>query len=198
MGFEEADGTGRRCFKRRRINVFPDKCVVDTNVPIAANDPPDRDYSRDCVIACVEAIQHVLTNGGLVVDKSGEIYREYLGKLAIGKPGPGNEFMKWVHDFQWREDKVTRVEIHCLNDTYEEFPKHDGLNNFDISDRKFVAVANGCKNMHKPPIFQATDAKWWGWKDALSTAGIEVRFLCLDYVKEKFKEKHSNKKPKSK
>ena len=174
------------------MNELPDRYVVDTNVPIAANDPPDGDYSRDCVMACVEAIQHVLTNGGLVVDESGEIYKEYLGRLAIGKPGPGNEFMKWVHDFQWREDKVTRVEIHCLNDTdkeFKEFPEHDGLGDFDPSDRKFVAVANACADTDKPPILQATDSKWWGWRKALSEVGIDVCFLCPGYVKEKYRKK---------
>lgn len=179
------------------MNELPDKCVVDTNVPIAANDPPDRDYSRDCVIACIEVVQHILTNGGLVVDKSNEIYEEYMGQLAIGKSGPGNEFMKWVHDHQWRKDKVTRVEIHCLDNTYKEFPEHDDLErdfDFDNSDRKFVAVANAYPNTHKPPIFQATDVKWWGWKDALSEVGIEVRFLCPDYVKEKYSKKKSKSK----
>ena len=31
--------------------------------------------------------------------------------------------------------------------------------------------------------------KWWGWKDALSEVGIDVRFLCPDYVKEKYANK---------
>lgn len=183
--------------------MFPDKCVVDTNVPIVANDPLDGDYSQDCVMACVEAIEHVLNKGGLVVDASNRIYEEYLDNLAIGKPEPGlgNEFMKWVHDFQWREDKVTRVEIHCLNDTeqkFKEFPVHDGLDGFDRSDRKFVAVANACADTDKPPILQATDSKWWGWRKALSEVGIDVEFLCPDYVKEKYREKVEEKDRKKK
>ena len=41
----------------------------------------------------------------------------------------------------------------------------------------------------KPPILQATDSKWWGWKDALAEVGITVHFLCPDYVKAKYAEK---------
>ncbi len=71
--------------------------------------------------------------------------------------------------------------------SYQEFPKHDDLNDFDKSDRKFVAVANACTG--KPPILQATDSKWWGWKDALNDVGITVHFLCPEYAKTKYAEK---------
>ncbi len=44
----------------------------------------------------------------------------------------------------------------------------------------FVAVAKA--HPSNPTIFQATDSKWWGWKDALAREGITVSFLCPDYV----------------
>lgn len=56
-----------------------------------------------------------------------------------------------------------------------------------MSDRKFVAVVNAHKK--KPPIYQATDSKWWGWNDALEEVGIHVEFLCPDYIKSKYKKK---------
>ena len=85
--------------------------------------------------------------------------------------------------------KSREFQLIALNSTYKEFPEHDGLVNFDIDDRKFVAVANAHSDTHKPPIFQATDSKWWGWKDALSKVGITVCFLCPSYVKEKHAKK---------
>ncbi len=176
------------------MNDLPDKCVVDTNVPIVANLATSNDQNNDiplkCINTCVEAIEHVVVNGGLVIDEIGEIFEEYRGKLAIrGEPGQGDKFMKWVHDFQWTPDKVTRIPIHRRNGTYKEFPEHDGLKNFDINDQKFVAVANEHSDTQKPPIFQATDSKWLEWKDALSEVGITVRFLCPDYVEEKYAKK---------
>ena len=95
--------------------------------------------------------------------------------------------MKWVHDHRWGFPDEDRVPITKTRDTYEEFPDHPGLENFDLSDRKFVAVANA--HPAKPQSLEATDSKWWGWKDALAEAGITVIFLCEDWIKKKYKEK---------
>lgn len=99
----------------------------------------------------------------------------------------GDSFMKWVHDHRWSLLDSQRVEITKNNESYNEFPAHDGLNNFDNSDRKFVAVSNA--HSDKPTILQATDSKWWGWKDALSECGITVQFMCERYIESKYQEK---------
>lgn len=172
---------------------LPKKCVVDTNVPMTAN------YSRDpegtprelvrCVLACVEAIEQVIKIGGLVIDAGGEIFDEYRRQqlLMKGQQGVGDRFMKWVHDHQWNDQKIDRIPITKSGESYDEFPEHAGLVQFDKDDRKFVAVANA--HPEKPPILQATDSKWWGWKDALAEVGIEVVFLDPFYVEEKYREK---------
>lgn len=170
---------------------LPKKCLLDTNVPINANraiNPLDiPDDLAGCVLSCVEAVEHVVNKGGLVVDSGGEIFAEYRNKLLMsGQPGVGDRFMKWVHDNQWSFPQEDRVTITRNGDSYDEFPNHDGLSNFDLSDRKFVAVANA--HPAKPPILQATDSQWWGWKDTLEEVGITVLFLCSDYVKKKYEE----------
>lgn len=171
---------------------LPKKCLVDTNVPIKANDAREPsaipDDLVDCVARCVDAIEQVMKHGGLVMDYDNEIYDEYLNKLCLsGQKGMGDAFMKWVHDHGWDFSKVDRVPLFKEAESYNEFPVHPGLENFDPSDRKFVATANA--HPDKPPILQATDSKWWGWKDALAEVGINVRFLCPDYVKNKYSEK---------
>ncbi len=95
--------------------------------------------------------------------------------------------MKWVHDNRWSLLDTDRVAITKNDESYDEFPAHPGLENFDKSDRKFVAVANA--HPAKPPILQATDSKWWGWKDALMEVGITVQFICPKYVKTKHAKK---------
>jgi hypothetical protein len=70
---------------------------------------------------------------------------------------------------------------------YTTFPEHEDLDKFDPADKKFVALANA--HPRKPPILQATDSKWWGWKDALSACGITVEFLCPDEVREIYERK---------
>jgi hypothetical protein len=68
------------------------------------------------------------------------------------------------------------VRITPKGESYEEFPDHPGLADFDPSDRKFVAAANA--HPDRPPILQATDSKWWGWSEALEACGLSVVFLC--------------------
>ncbi|MCP4574698.1 MAG: hypothetical protein GY846_00195 [Deltaproteobacteria bacterium] len=170
----------------------PRKCVIDTNVPKNANLAIDPENIPDdltmCVMACVEVVEYIIKIGGLVVDSGEEIFDEYRNNLSMsGQHGVGNHFMKWVHDNRWNFPQEDRVTITEHGDSYSEFPKHDGLSDFDISDRKFVAVANA--HPAKPPIIQATDSKWWGWKDFLKEVGITVQFLCSDYIEAKYQEK---------
>ena len=171
---------------------YPDLCVVDTNVAKTANlaTQPDvaSDVSDECVMACIEAIEHVIKKKGLVIDAGDEIFDEYRQQLSMsGQPGMGDSFMKWVHDHRWSLPDSQRVEITKNEDSYNEFPAHDGLNNFDKSDHKFAAVSNA--HSDKPTILQATDSKWWGWKDALSECGITVQFMCECYIQTKYQEK---------
>lgn len=169
-----------------------EKRIVDTNVPATANlalkpDSIDND-KLSCVFACVEAIEDVIEHGGLVIDDHDEIFDEYRANLSLaGQPGVGDRFLKWVHDHRWSFPEEDRVPITKTGSTYEEFPEHEGLRHFDLSDRKFVAVANG--HPHKPPILEATDSKWWGWKDALAKVGITVIFVCEDWISKKHNEK---------
>ncbi len=171
---------------------LPKKCLVDTNVPKTANLAlaPDKvpDELTGCVLACVEAVEHVIKKRGLVIDAGDEIFDEYRQQLSMkGQPGVGDHFMKWVHDNRWGLPDSDRVTITKNGESYHQFPDHEGLALFDSSDRKFIAVANA--HPDKPPILQATDRKWWGWKDLLAEVGITVHFLCPDYARAKYEEK---------
>ncbi len=171
---------------------LPTKCLVDTNVPKTANlatrPNPDSDVPEPCVLECINAVEHVIKKRGLIVDAGDEIFNEYRQQLSMkGQPGIGDAFMKWVNDHRHNPEYCDRVSITKTDDSYDEFPTHDGLENFDKSDRKFVAAANA--HADKPPIMQATDSKWWGWKDALAEVGITVQFLCPEYVEAKYAEK---------
>ena len=171
---------------------YPNLCVVDTNVAKTANlatqPDPESDVPPECVLGCIEAIEHVIKKKGLVIDAGDEIFDEYRQQLSMsGQPGMGDSFMKWVHDHRWSLPDSQRVEITKHDESYSEFPANEGLNNFGNSDRKFVAVSNAHPN--KPTILQATDSKWWGWKDALSECGIIVLFMCERYIESKYQEK---------
>jgi len=172
------------------MNKFPEKCLVDTNVPktanLALNPNTIPDELQCCVSACVDAIDAVVTKGHLVIDDGDEILTEYIQNLKLsGQPGVGDRFMKWVYN---NCGKFDRVKITKDGGSYKEYPTDEGLEKFDPSDRKFIAVANA--HPEKPPILEATDSKWWGYKDILDEAGIKIEFLCPEYVESKYREKY--------
>ncbi len=171
---------------------YPNLCVVDTNVlkiaNLAAQPDSDSDVPDICVLSCIEAVEHVIKKRGIVLDAGDEIFDEYRQQLSMkGQPGVGDAFMKWVHDHRYSLPDRQRVQITANDDSYDEFPAHEDLNNFDKSDRKFVAVSNA--HPDKPPILQATDSKWWGWKKALKECSIIVQFICPEYIETKYQEK---------
>jgi len=153
--------------------------VVDTNVPIAANGGDE--VAPDCVLACQSALVEVLGDRRrLAIDDDWRIIGEYRHKLrASGEPGLGDRFLKWVLTNWANPERCDLVPITARDEEageFEEFPKGEGLERFDPSDRKFVAVANA--HAERPPILQGLDSKWWGWNAALASAGITVNFLC--------------------
>jgi len=172
---------------------LPEKFLIDTNVPLTANNaikcPEDSQDWLDCAKQCILLLETIVkTKAGLVLDNTDEIFNEYSNKLSYrGQPGLGDKFFKWVHDNRFSFPEEDRVAITCDEESYLEFPKHPDLANFDPSDKKFIAVANA--HPQKPTIFEATDSKWWGWRKSLKAVGISDHFLGEDYVKRVFQQK---------
>lgn len=168
---------------------IPPCCILDTNIPVLANGTDD-DELYDLSDDCIDILMQLKSRGGLVLDDGNVIFDEYRANLRLsGQPGMGDQFMKWVHDHRWNENYCQLVSINCRdasNQIYEEFPDHPELADFDVSDRKFVSVSNA--HQDKPPIMQAVDYKWWGWKSALKEVGIDVRFLDPVLAERKYKE----------
>ncbi|WJV54675.1 hypothetical protein PCO85_04305 [Prodigiosinella aquatilis] len=175
---------------------LPKKFLVDTNVPKTANLASSLSTTPEdllqCALNCVELIESIVKEkNGLVLDYAGEIFNEYRGQLKMkGQPGVGDKFMKWVHDNQWSFPKKDLVTITKNGDSYTEFPEHKGLKDFDISDRKFIAVS--VTHDDTPPIYEATDCKWWGWKEALNEVRVRVIFLDEKYIQETYDRKFGN------
>jgi hypothetical protein len=155
-----------------------DVVVVDTNVPLTANGAATA--SAACMRACVDSLIELMSDRRrIAVDDGWRIIREYMNKLRpSGQPGLGDRFLKWVLTNRENPYRCEQVTIHPRGNAedFEEFPRVPGLEGFDPSDRKFVAVANA--HPGRPPILQGVDSKWWGWREALATAGIPVSFLC--------------------
>lgn len=172
---------------------FPKWCVVDTNVPKSANLALEIEKYHEedifsCIEQCIKSVNHVIQKGKLVLDEDGEIFQEYKNQLSLkGQPGMGDAFIKWVHDNQWKANKVNRVKITKTRDSFVEFPSNTELSNFDKSDRKFIAVANA--HPKNPTVLQAVDSKWWGYREVFRSEGIKVMFLCPELIEKLFNRK---------
>jgi len=158
--------------------------VVDTNVAMLASRlTPQADEC--CVAACINRLAAIKDSGGVLVDESGHILREYTKNLGhSGQPGAGHAFAKCAHDHQAIPSMVARVEITpTANGGWRkdlEFPDQPALKGFDRSDQKFVAVA--LASGANPQIFNAVDSDWWNHREALVDAGVAIDFLCPQHV----------------
>jgi len=157
--------------------------VVDTNVAVVAN-RRSQQASPDCVITCVERLRQIMSGWvKLVLDDMWRIIGEYMRNLrSSGEPGVGDAFLRWVltnKDNPERCELVTITPVETEND-YREFPSDPALSDFDPSDRKFIAVA--LAHPQKPPVLQAVDSKWWGFRDVLQRNGVAVEFICADDI----------------
>ena len=160
------------------------KVIIDTNVPIVANDHKSAQASSSCKNHCIAALRDVQHNHKLVLDQGWLVIREYLRHLnQKGRPGVGDEFMLWVLQNHYNPVHCERITITTLPNSadgndFAEFPTDPALINFDRADRKFVAIA--LAHPEKPPILNATDTDWWHHLSILEKRGVQVKFLCPD------------------
>jgi hypothetical protein len=68
---------------------------------------------------------------------------------------------------------------------FEEFPDDPALSNFDPDDRKFIAVALVYESVYqqKATLLQAADSQWYGFRETLVRNGLEVEFICEEYIR---------------
>ena len=151
--------------------------IVDTNVILVANGQHDN-TSPECVRNCAKNLDDVMRSNRIALDSGYRILKEYQNKTNPRKAkGPGDAFVKWALQVCGDQNRCDQVDIH---DEYErgfkEFPSDPNLQDFDLSDRKFIAVA--ITHGHNPTVLQATDSKWVKYESALKSNKISVEFLC--------------------
>ena len=157
--------------------------VIDTNVAVCANGASHADPT--CVIACIDILTAIQSEGIVVLDDGMLILKEYMDHLSLsGEPGVGDAFMKWVWNVQADENLCERVALtpRLVNgsEDFFEFPDDPDLADFDLSDRKFVAAA--LTSINGPTILNALDSDWANSYVALLRNGLTIRFLCPQHV----------------
>lgn len=155
------------------------RAVVDTNVAIAANGK-NTHASLPCQLKCIELLQELSAGGRshqICLDEGERILGEYRAYLNhSGEPGVGDSFYRFLHDHMYSRDRVMRVSITPVEDEtkgFAELPPND----FDMSDRKFLAVAVKAK----AAVVNAMDTDWHEQADFIAGLGVEVRQICPEY-----------------
>ena len=162
-----------------------DAVIVDTNVIITANDEAEH-ASPDDVEKCQKRIKQILEQQETsVVDNGWRILNEYRRYVDLKtRKGIGDLFVKTLlQNLRRRPAICTLVCINPLDGSetdFDEFPTAEALSNFDVADRKFIAVAIAYERDHdkKATILQALDRKWEPFRKAFEQEGVQVEFLC--------------------
>ena len=152
--------------------------VVDTNVAVVANRESPQ-ASPNCENACINRLERIMRGEEkLVLDDKWIILLEYGQNLrSTGEPGTGDRFLLWVLRNQSGQcDLVSITPINNPKRQFQEFPTDPALAGFDPDDQKFIAVA--LAHPDRPPILQAVDSQWWGFRNALHQNGVTVEFIC--------------------
>ena len=119
-----------------------------------------------------------MEQGTVAVDDKDAILKEYVNHLSRSRVrGVGSLFFVHVIRNLYVETRVQRIAVTPIDDerrSFEELPE----NNFDMSDRKFLAVAVSAEAV----VLNATDSDWGEQKELMDALGVEVEQLCRQHA----------------
>ena len=162
---------------------MPKEIIVDTNVIAAANCLTDHLSDKD-TLSCQKFLADLFQDNIytiIAIDTSFKVLGEYFKySNPSGQPGIGDKFAKWIYNNQFNQDKCKRLEIHKNGEDgdYIEFPDTPSLNNFDLNDRKYVAICVAANKV--PHIVNGTDSDWYNFAEAFLEEGISIENICCD------------------
>ena len=172
--------------------------IVDTNVIVIANDTDNK--RADCRDRCQDRLEQIFDQCEKVaIDDRQRILGEYRDNVNPNaqKKGVGDVFVKTLLQNLKNPEICTMVSITPLagNGTdFEEFPDDPALSDFDPDDRKFIAVAVAYEIVYqqKAILLQASDSQWYGFREELVRNGLEVEFICEEYIRDLYERRQED------
>ena len=160
--------------------------VVGSDVAIAANGGSKNTASCRCRRICLDALEHLVTEGTVAFDDQEDMLKEYRKHLSLaGAPGVGEMFFKHLSDNQWTRSPCGSGSCWRIPPVMTgEGSRFKGLppNAFDPSDRKFLAVAVVAKAV----VLNATDSDWEEHAPFTEDLGVVANQLCPDFSRNRF------------
>lgn len=177
------------------INKMKNKIIMDTNVAAKAATPIEecKDEELNLQKECMVFIKDFVDNPGskLVLDADYEISKEYRNRISMNTPA-GKKFWRWFNSYQSRISAADFVKLEKdAEGNYKMFPTEERTKEFDLSDRKFIALAR--THSEHPPVVEAADGKWLGYKDVFEEYGVHIEFLDMEYARMMYDRKVLNK-----
>lgn len=171
------------------------KIIMDTNVAAKAATrlAECKDEELDVQRKCMEFVKNFVDNpeSKLVLDADYEIAKEYRNRISM-KTDMGKIFWNWFNAYLSRISFEDYLKLDKdSEENYVMFPLEERTKEFDLSDRKFVALSR--THSEHPTIVEATDGKWLGFKDVFEEYGVHIEFLDRDYAKMMYDRKVLNK-----
>lgn len=159
--------------------------VVDTNVLLVCEGRAEPQASAKCKAACEARLLELRTRGLVVIDRAWLLLGEYSKKIDTRKQSVAVAFLKWLMQGSAGDARVSTVVLTPVNAAktdFAEYPAHPGLDGFDPSDRKFVAVAHA----HQPraTILNAVDTDWLAIRAPLAALGVGMESVCPEELRE--------------
>ena len=167
-----------------------DAVVVDTNVILVAKGMADQALPT-CIQTCIERLDRIVEGPEkVVIDDNWEIlgeYSDYEDDVSTTAARTGWGFLEWLMRNHENPEQCLKVHITPSVDGvgFEEFPTAPELSEFDLADKKFIAVAVVYENAHrqKVPILQAVDSNWYGFREAFAQNGLTIDFICEENIR---------------
>lgn len=158
-----------------------DVFVIDTNVFVVAS-AIDHKAGVNCVEGCINFLEKLdKLNSVILIDwyfdkntKSYEsnILNEYQSNIT--SQDFAYLFVRKIFDYDPQFERVEALFDENLS-SYLDFPDDTQLEKFDVSDRKFVAVAIASRK--NPEIVNAVDSDWIEFEGVLNQY-VRLKFLC--------------------
>jgi predicted nucleic acid-binding protein len=152
------------------------RLVLDTNVLVVANRQNSAVTER-CIDQARECVANAAIRDTVCLDTDDQILAEYSRQInAEARPQDiAARLLIWLRQNQYNEKRIRLFDLKVnLAGDYTDCPIELITAGFDVSDRKFAAIAK----KGKATVINATDSDWLDHSATLLRAGIDVDNLC--------------------